>query len=82
MRHAGRLLAIECKSGSTLAGDFGEALRRFGAVLEAATSARPVSSILVYAGGEGQRRAGLDVTCWRDVGLVVRTAAGLVDSAP
>lgn len=75
LRHAGRLLAIECKSGSTLAGDSGATLRRFGDVLEAATSVRPTASLLVYGGGDSQGRAGLDITGWRDVGHVVRTAA-------
>jgi len=69
------VVAIECKSGATVAGDWLAPLLRLGSDLQAAGEHRPVLTQLVY-GGEGDSvRHGVSVYGWRSV-------AGATDWAP
>jgi predicted AAA+ superfamily ATPase len=68
LEDGGELLAVEIKSGQTMATDFIAPLERFESVLEAATSPpSAIQKILVFAGDQGQRRTGVRVVAWHEV---------------
>ncbi len=62
-----RLLAVEVKSAATVAPDFFAALEVFAATARADPLLPDVERIVVYAGGERQRRATATVLPWADV---------------
>jgi predicted AAA+ superfamily ATPase len=68
-RDAG-LLALEIKSGRTIAGDWLDGLERFARVSGAARGA------LVYGGEASQRRSGATIFGWRDIGGAARRLLG------
>jgi len=57
-------IAVEAKSGQTVASDFFRGLRVFDAVTSAVEAARRVQHRIVYGGSERQRRSGVDVLPW------------------
>lgn len=64
IQEAARLIAIEVKSGATIARDFFAPLRRFSNQLEADPAITKVDKILIYGGDEAQRRSDLEVLPW------------------
>ena len=68
VEHGQALLAVEAKSGSTIAADFLEALRRFARTVAASPlEGRTLRSVLVYGGAERQERSDGLVLPWREV---------------
>ena len=68
LEDAGGVLAVEIKSGQTMASDFLVPLDRLARVFAAASTAPPeVAKALVYAGDTGQRRTGVRVVPWHEV---------------
>ena len=61
MEYGGRTVAVEVKSGATLAGDWFRGLHRFAAL------AGGVQPVLVYGGDESFEREGVSVVGWRSV---------------
>jgi hypothetical protein len=57
-------LAVETKSGQTVADDFFSGLQAFDAVASAARPRLRVSSFIVYGGESRQRRSGATVLPW------------------
>ena len=65
---AGRtLLAVEAKSGRTVAGDFFRSLDAFAGLASAAPRARAVKRIVVHGGDTGQRRTTARVLSWSEI---------------
>jgi len=62
-----RLIAVEAKSGGTVASDFVRALDRLPAMVGKAALGRELVRRLVYGGEEPQRRTSLDVIPWHAV---------------
>ena len=60
-------LAIETKSGQTVAADFFAGLRAFESHVDAARLRRSVRSFVVYGGGETQRRSAGKMVSWSDL---------------
>lgn len=58
------LLAVETKSGQTVAGDYFSGLHAFASLVASSRQRRDVSGFVVYAGAEGQRRTGVTVVPW------------------
>lgn len=67
---AGALLALEIKSGRTIAGDWLGGLERFARVSAAA------QRMLIYGGDEGQKRGGVTILGWRDVAVAAQRFLG------
>lgn len=65
-----KLLAIEIKSGQTVADDFFAALEVFSALVDD----RNVQPVLVYGGEESQKRTQSHVVAWSDLGQIDRLA--------
>ncbi|MFW6330345.1 MAG: ATP-binding protein, partial [Gemmatimonadota bacterium] len=63
----GRLIAVEAKSGATVASDFFDSLREFLDREPPADAARQIVGRLVYAGDTAQARGGVDVVPWRQI---------------
>jgi uncharacterized protein len=61
------LLAVETKSGQTIAGDFFSGLESFAAMALAAHPPRQPKSFLVYGGAETQKRSIAEVVSWSDL---------------
>ena len=59
-----RLLAIETKSGRTVAEDFFAGLTAFQQLVGSGRRARPLQLVLVYGGTERQKRTRVDVLPW------------------
>jgi len=57
----GRTMAVEIKSGATLAGDWFRGLHRFAALVGG------VKPVLVYGGDETFEREGVSVVGWRSL---------------
>ena len=70
VERAGQLLALETKSGRTIAGDWLAGLERFGRL-----SGAP-GGTLVYGGEASQRRSGATILGWRDIGGALRRLLG------
>lgn len=62
--HAGRLHAVECKSGATVAADWMAAVRRWQGVAGPGTAA----PVLVHGGEDSAARSDHWLLSWRDVG--------------
>jgi hypothetical protein len=60
------LLAIEIKSGQTVAADFFDALERFQALLKTPS----IAPFLVYGGSSSQARTTVQVVAWGDLNKV------------
>ena len=58
------LLAVETKSGETVAGDFFAGLQTFASVVESSRLRRKVRGFVVYGGAEPQRRSAGTVVPW------------------
>ena len=67
LKAGGRTLAVEVKSGATLAGDWFRGLRRFG------EAAGDVRLALVYGGGQSLDRESVSVYRWRDLPRLLST---------
>lgn len=65
VERAADVLAIEAKSGATVASDWFEPIKRFAALAEAA--GRTVAPTIVYGGDASQRRSGADVVGYRNL---------------
>ena len=63
-------LAVEAKSGRTLASDFFQGLETFDTVSRTASPGRRLERRLVYGGAERQRRSGVDVVPWSAIDKV------------
>lgn len=63
-----KLLAIEIKSGQTVADDFFSALETFCALIDD----RNVRQVLVYGGDQSQKRTRSHVVTWSDLGQIDR----------
>ncbi len=61
---AAEILAVECKSGATVAADSLAGLEAFAGVMRTASPARKVRGFLVYPGREKQKRAAGSVVPW------------------
>jgi len=59
------VLAIEAKSGETIAGDFLDALKRFDETVNGALEGRPIRRVLVYGADRGEERTSARVIPWR-----------------
>jgi hypothetical protein len=59
-----KLLAIETKSGRTIASDFFSGLNNFAALVQTARVRRTVQGFLVYRGTDPQRRSKASVIPW------------------
>lgn len=64
LRRADRWLAIEVKSGSTVARDSGDNLRSFAARVDGAIDGLPVRPVVVYGGDERFARQGVEFLPW------------------
>lgn len=65
LRRPGHWLAIEFKSGTTVAADFFSGLRRFQALADGATrDGVPMRQALVYGGDRSERRGEVQVVPW------------------
>ncbi len=62
-----RILAIEIKSGQTVAGDFFKSLTAFAQLMHNADESRPVQSYLVTGGDQYQERSTTTVLPWHAV---------------
>ena len=62
-----RLIAVEAKSGSTVASDFFTSFDRLDDALAAALSGRVQENVLIFGGDTGQRRSSARVLSWREV---------------
>lgn len=60
----GSLLAVETKSGQTVASDFFAGLRVFESLVESSRRRRNLRSFVVYGGSESQQRAAGRVVPW------------------
>lgn len=58
------ILAVEAKSGQTIAGDFLAGLEAFAAMVGAPGPRRKVRGFVVYGGGEPQRRSTATIVPW------------------
>ncbi len=58
------LLAVEVKSGQTVAADFFSGLERFERIIREDPLHRSVKAAVVYAGEEAQKRTRADVIPW------------------
>jgi uncharacterized protein len=61
------LLAVETKSGQTIAGDFFAGLESFMAMAAGSQPPRQPKGFLVYAGAETQKRSIAEVVSWSDL---------------
>jgi len=61
------LLAVETKSGQTVAGDFFSGLESFKTLMAAAHPPRASMARVVYGGAETQKRSAGEVVSWSDV---------------
>ncbi len=59
-----RLLAVETKSGQTVAGDFFTGLESFASLVASSPLRREARSFVVYGGEQGQRRSSATVVPW------------------
>lgn len=66
-----RLLAVECKAGQTVAGDWFGALEKFGCL------AGQVEGLIVMGGDQGQLRGDFPVVSWRAMGAMMEERFGL-----
>jgi hypothetical protein len=64
IERAASTIAVEAKSGRTVASDFFRGLDVFDTVSRAAAPARRLERRLVYGGAERHRRSGVDVVPW------------------
>ncbi|MBI3785987.1 MAG: ATP-binding protein [Deltaproteobacteria bacterium] len=64
LERGNQILAVETKSGRTIAADFFTALRSFADAIGAGKPARRVSSMVVYGGGQPQQRSDAAVVPW------------------
>jgi len=62
-----RLLAVETKSGQTVAEDFFAGLEAFGRQVGASPRTPKVRGALVYGGDQAQTRSGVDVIPWSQI---------------
>ena len=60
-------LAVETKSGRTIASDFFAGLQSFDALVASSSLGRGVQSFVVYGGGESQERSRARVVSWSDL---------------
>ena len=60
-------LAVETKSGQTVAEDFFSGLQVFEAISKEAHPSRSVRSFVVYGGDLAQARSGAEALPWRDI---------------
>lgn len=67
IEQGGSILAVEAKSGQTIASDFFSGLAAFDALRKAADPAARTRSVLVYGGETEQRRSVGDAVSWRAV---------------
>ncbi len=68
IEHARELIALEIKSGQTVASDFFASLDRFEAELQHAGAKTKVRRVLAYGGAPGQERSDTRVLAWNEVG--------------
>ena len=69
LENPGKILAVECKAGTTIASDALNGLRRFSELINKRDPEHPeVSSRLVYGGDEGYVREGVELIPWRSLG--------------
>jgi len=61
------ILAVETKSGRTVAADYFDGLKAFTAAVSADTARRTVEGFVVYGGGETQRRSSATVVPWSEL---------------
>ena len=71
LRRSDHWLAVEVKSASTLATDFFKSLRRFEALVDGTLEGLPLRRVLIYGGGQRQRRHGIDVVPWTGIADLV-----------
>lgn len=64
---AEQVLLVECKSGSTLAGDFFRELARVAPLLEPVVAPRAVVRVVVYGGSASQKRSSGRAVPWQAV---------------
>jgi predicted AAA+ superfamily ATPase len=62
--HGASTIAVEAKSGQTIAADSFDGLRAFDAVHETGSVPRPITTRIVYGGSERQRRSGVEIVPW------------------
>ncbi len=63
----GSLIAVETKSGQTIASDFFAGLESFRALAAESRPSRPAEAFLVYGGAETQKRSAAEVVSWADL---------------
>ncbi|HWM91953.1 MAG TPA: ATP-binding protein [Thermoanaerobaculia bacterium] len=61
------LIAVETKSGQTIAGDFFAGLESFLSMAAASQPPRQAKAVLVYGGSESQKRSAAEVVSWSDL---------------
>lgn len=64
LRRADQWLAVEVKSGTTVAADAFAGLRRFGELTGGMIDGLPLRAALVYGGEERQRRGEVELVPW------------------
>jgi hypothetical protein len=64
---SGSLIAVETKSGQTIASDFFAGLESFRALAAESLPSRPSEAFLVYSGAETQKRSAAEVVSWVDL---------------
>jgi hypothetical protein len=67
---SGSVIAVEAKSGQTVAGDFIRGLRVFDAVLDSAGINWRVVRRVVFGGATRQRRTDVDILPWSSIDRV------------
>lgn len=66
-----RLLAVECKAGQTVAGDWFVGLEKFGRL------ASNMEGLIVMGGDKGQPRSDFPVVSWREIGAALGERFGV-----
>jgi len=67
MKSGSETLAIESKSGATVASDFFKSLLRFEHVMQSGDNSRPVQKFVVFGGNKGQTRTNGTVVPWKSL---------------
>lgn len=68
IEHARELIALEIKSGQTVASDFFASLDRFEAQLQRTDTKTKMRRVLAFGGAPGQKRSDTRVLAWNEVG--------------
>jgi len=73
LRWRGQYLAVTVKSSATISDAFFGGLHRFAQLAPQGLDGLPLRPVVVYGGDERQRRSGVEVVPWRELGSLLDT---------